>query len=190
MPDQKTLVLEKNAAIIILSFLEEYQKRNKMPSKVDGTTYPIVDGKHLRFSKKASGFAMSHMLKASQIFGPDKEKRSLGHFSLRIIAYYGDGMVKDDGGILGQLKAVLFRIGKSELNGNQVPLEMHKSVVAVPVDGCLMIKAFLMDVKTNKVIWDDMIEYRAKPGNADNWSIKCKGYSFNLKVAWSEFTSA
>ncbi|GJR57498.1 arginine--tRNA ligase, chloroplastic/mitochondrial [Tanacetum coccineum] len=107
-----------------------------------------------------------------------------------IIAYYGDGMVKDDGGILGQLKAVLFRIGKSELNGNQVPLEMHKSVVAVPVDGCLMIKAFLMDVKTNKVIWDDMIEYRAKPGNADNWSIKCKGYSFNLKVAWSEFTSA
>ncbi|GJU13291.1 hypothetical protein Tco_1135687 [Tanacetum coccineum] len=108
----------------------------------------------------------------------------------QIIAYYGDSLVKDDGGILGQLKAVLFRTGKSELNGNQVPLELHKSVVAVPVDGCLMIEAFLMDVKTNKVIVDDMIEYRAKPGNADNWSIKCKGYSFNLKVAWSELTSA
>ncbi|GJV25586.1 hypothetical protein Tco_1378281, partial [Tanacetum coccineum] len=86
----------------------------------------------------------------------------------QIIMYYGDGLVKDDGGILGQLKAVLFRTGKYELNGNQVPLEMHKSVVAVPVDGCLMIEAFLMDVKTNKVIVDDMIEYRAKLGNADN----------------------
>ncbi|GJX82455.1 arginine--tRNA ligase, chloroplastic/mitochondrial [Tanacetum coccineum] len=69
----------------------------------------------------------------------------------QIIAYYGDGLVKDDGGILGQLKAVLFRTRKSELNGNQISLEMHKSVVAVLVDGCLMIEAFLMDVKTNKV---------------------------------------
>ncbi|GKC69038.1 hypothetical protein Tco_1114921 [Tanacetum coccineum] len=108
----------------------------------------------------------------------------------QIIAYYGDGLVKDDGGILGQLKAVLFRTGKSELNGNQVPLEMHKSVMVVLVDGFLMIEAFLMDFKTNKVIVDDLIEYRAKPGNADNWSIKCKGYSFNLKVAWIEFILA
>ncbi|GJW47949.1 arginine--tRNA ligase, chloroplastic/mitochondrial [Tanacetum coccineum] len=74
----------------------------------------------------------------------------------QIIAYYRDGLVKDVV-YLGSSGLVLFRTGKSELNGNQVPLEMHKSVVAVPVDGCLMIEAFLMDVKTNKVIVDDMI---------------------------------
>ncbi|GJT23046.1 hypothetical protein Tco_0892983 [Tanacetum coccineum] len=76
-----------------------------------------------------------------------------------IMAYYGDGVVKDDDGTLGQLKAVLFRTKKSELNGNQVPLEMHKSVLAVPADGCLMTEAFLMDVKTKKVIVDEMMEY-------------------------------
>ncbi|GJT48078.1 arginine--tRNA ligase, chloroplastic/mitochondrial [Tanacetum coccineum] len=107
-----------------------------------------------------------------------------------IMAYYGDGVVKDDDGTLGQLKAVLFRTKKSELNGNQVPLEMHKSVLAVPADGCLMTEAFLMDVKTKKVIVDEMMEYHVRPGNADNWCIKYKEYSFNLKVAWSEFTSA
>ncbi|GKB79134.1 hypothetical protein Tco_0946029, partial [Tanacetum coccineum] len=96
----------------------------------------------------------------------------------------------DDDGTLGQLKAVLFRTKKSELNGNQVPLEMHKSVLAVPADGCLMTEAFLMDVKTKKVIVDEMMEYHVRPGNADNWCIKYKEYSFNLKVAWSEFTSA
>ncbi|GKC17653.1 hypothetical protein Tco_1014435 [Tanacetum coccineum] len=103
-----------------------------------------------------------------------------------IMAYYGDGVVKDDGGIIGQHKAVIFRTKKSELIGKQVPLQLHKSALAVPANGCLKIEAYLKDVKSKKVIVDETMVYRASPGNADNWCIEYGKYSFKLKVAWSQ----
>ncbi|GJU13301.1 retrotransposon-related protein [Tanacetum coccineum] len=133
------VVMDKRFDLLGISPGEEIMSSILSSSVEHGPCRELVEARfRARTEIVITKFAMSHMLKASQIFGPDKEKRSLGHFSLRvklasqIIAYYRDGLVKDDGGIL---------------------------VVAVPVDGCLMIEAFLMDVKTNKVIVDDMIEY-------------------------------
>lgn len=103
-----------------------------------------------------------------------------------IFAYYGDNVAKDNGGILGQYKAEIFRANNFELTGEQVLLPLHKSLLAVPANGCLKIEAFLMDVESKKVIVRDKMDFRARPGNADdNWCIKGGEYSFNLRVAWS-----
>ncbi|GJU61154.1 putative reverse transcriptase domain-containing protein [Tanacetum coccineum] len=100
-----------------------------------------------------------------------------------IMAYYGDGVVKDDGGIIGQHKAVIFRTKKSELIGKQVPLQLHKSALAVPANGCLKIEAYLKDVKSKKVIVDETMwlgakcktsSYRDKNGRGDDVKQFCK----------------
>lgn len=102
-----------------------------------------------------------------------------------IMAYYGDDVVKDDGGILGQYKATIFRTNKFQLTGEQVVLPLHRSLLAVPTNGCLKIEAFFMNVESKEEYVRGRSNYRSKPGTDENWTLNCRSFSINLKVAWS-----
>ncbi|PWA89962.1 plant U-box 14 [Artemisia annua] len=101
-----------------------------------------------------------------------------------IIAYYGDDLIKD-GDILGRYKAVIFRTTNFKSTEMKGALPLHRSLLAVPANGCLTIKANLVDVTSGKKYVREE-SYRAAPGKDDNLLIECKYFSINLKVSWRE----
>ncbi|PWA99248.1 AAA+ ATPase domain-containing protein [Artemisia annua] len=101
-----------------------------------------------------------------------------------IIAYYGEDLIKD-GDILGRYKAVIFRTTNFTSTERKGALPLHRSLLAVPANKCLTIKANLVDVTSGKNYVHEE-SYRAAPGKDDNLLIECNYFSINLKVSWRE----
>lgn len=89
-------------------------------------------------------------------------------------------------------KAIIFKTdGACVLAGDK--LQLQRSVLSVPTDGYLMIKAFLKDVKSGEVIVDATRKYRAIPTGISKWDMpvlakngeKGEKGTFYLTVNWS-----
>ncbi|GJX14023.1 arginine--tRNA ligase, chloroplastic/mitochondrial [Tanacetum coccineum] len=88
-----------------------------------------------------------------------------------VFAYYGDGVLDEKHRCMQMFyEAVIFQTdGAYVLAGEK--LQLQRSVLSVPANGCLMIKAFLKDVKSGEVIVDTTHEYRAIPTGISEWKM-------------------
>ncbi|GKB60314.1 hypothetical protein Tco_0916500, partial [Tanacetum coccineum] len=86
-----------------------------------------------------------------------------------VFAYY-DGVLNEVDDTKKMYKAIVFKTyGARVLAG--ATLELNKSVLAVPANGCLMIEAFLQDVKSGEMIVDQTLPYPVIPEGSIKWNM-------------------
>lgn len=107
-----------------------------------------------------------------------------------IFAYYGDGVLHDCDDFRKRCyKAVVFHADRKSVV-KVGPLPLKKSVLAVPANGCLVIEAIFVDVKSGKIILKRKREFRAKTEGYTKYCMPWKNCFFNLTVEWSRGTSS
>ncbi|GKB22206.1 hypothetical protein Tco_0856129 [Tanacetum coccineum] len=108
-----------------------------------------------------------------------------------VFAYYDGVLNEEDDSKMMCYKAIVLKTkgkGAHILAGDTLDLE--KFVLAVPANGCLMIEAFLQDVKSGEVIVNQTLPYHVRPEGSINikWNMGKKGKkgTFILTLDWSK----
>lgn len=127
--------------------------------------------------------AIDTTLKVKFITEPNTPPRRVRGY---LQAYYGDEFLYkcQSGSICKECyMAVLFRAAPSyELKAGYIPL--NKSMLAVPTKGSLIIKAYLQDVDSKKVIIDGTSNFKPLDGSSDTIT-GSEGCSLNVEVSWN-----
>lgn len=103
-----------------------------------------------------------------------------------IFAYYGDMLDGLEGLTKGCYKAIIFKAAEDGPKLDVGPLPLKKSVVAVPVNGTLVLEAHFFD-ESGKVILRKKCRFRAQTRRSCEWRMPLKKNCFlNLTVQWSK----
>ncbi|GJS23303.1 hypothetical protein Tco_0451935 [Tanacetum coccineum] len=116
-------------------------------------------------------------------FNPVKDVRLRGS----ITASYGKDILGDVN-FLGQYTARIFKADSTTKYRCKKPhsLPLHKSAMAVPVNGCLRMHANLVDADTERRIVDKEEELRESESSngVSRWTLECDEGFFELTVKW------
>ncbi|PWA60245.1 arginine--tRNA ligase, chloroplastic/mitochondrial [Artemisia annua] len=105
------------------------------------------------------------------------------HVTGQICAYYGDHVLDDcDDDTRRRFKAILFQADDFELTVG--PLELQKSVLAVPANGRLMVEAIIFDVKAEKYVLNET--YELCPHDHSERRMSWENGCFKLTVEWAK----
>lgn len=102
----------------------------------------------------------------------------------RISAYYGNVLDQLDEFIRDRYKAVVFE-AKSDSPINVGPFSLRKSVMAVPIDGMLVIEARFFD-KSDKAILKTKQGFHAMTQGSSEWRMGLQNGSLLLTLDWSQ----
>ncbi|PWA96819.1 arginine-tRNA ligase [Artemisia annua] len=102
-----------------------------------------------------------------------------------IFAYYDKMLDHLDDLRQRDYKAVIFEAPENDSELKVGPLPLHKSVMAVPVDGTLVFEAQFFD-KSGKVILDTTSRFGAKTQDRSEWLMPLKNCFLKLTIKWSK----
>ncbi|GKE60072.1 hypothetical protein Tco_1510439, partial [Tanacetum coccineum] len=164
---------EKDCKDACYEIYSEYERKlssweEDKKSKCDTLSYPSKDGLlqiHYILLRDAVDTTME--------FRFESRVPNLNGFKVRgyVFSYYGDGVLgeKDDS-MQMFYKAIIFKTDCAcVLAGDKLQLE--RSVLSVPANGCLMIEAFLEDDKSGEVIVNVTYKYPAIPTSISEWEM-------------------